>query len=196
MFAWICVLLVLFFYVTFDVHYFVRVAVTCVFAKFFRKKITITDASEIYGVVLPSDTDFLLSFMTNSRYLREYDFARFEHATRSGLMEFVMKRGGSFPVSAIHMRYRQPAMIFSAYKVVTQPVYWDSKFIYLDQRLITLKDNVVRAAGYAKIACVKFDGDETMKKLFPKSIKPEIPADLKIWNDACSLSAELMKKSK
>lgn len=69
------------------------------------------------GVVLPSDTDFLLSFMTNSRYLREYDFARFEHATRSGLMEFVMKRGGSFPVSAIHMRYRQPAMIFSAYKV-------------------------------------------------------------------------------
>jgi hypothetical protein len=79
-------------------------------------------------------------------------------------------------------------------QVVTQPVYWDSKFIYLDQRLITLKDDIVRAAGYAKIACVKFDGEETIKKLFPNATKPEIPADLKKWNEACELSSELMKK--
>ena len=59
----------------------------------------------------------MLSFMTNSRYLREFDFARFDHATRTGLMDFILKRGGSFPVGAVYMRYRLPAMIFSPYKV-------------------------------------------------------------------------------
>lgn len=80
--------------------------------------------------------------------------------------------------------------------MVTQPVYWDSKFIYLDQRLVTLKDNIVRGAGYAKIACVKFDGEESIKKLFPTAAKPDMPADLKKWNEACDLSSELMKKAK
>jgi hypothetical protein len=145
MFLWIVTLIVLLLYVLLDVHYFVRVAITYLYAKFGRKKISIVDPSVIYGiyiklslksrsvfisrknkhgfswnfsgVVLPSDTDFLLSFMTNSRYLREYDFARFDHATRSGLMDFVLKKGGSFPVSAVHMRYRLPAMLFSPYKV-------------------------------------------------------------------------------
>ncbi len=81
-------------------------------------------------------------------------------------------------------------------QVVTRPVYWDSKFIYLDQRLITLKDNITRGVGYAKIACIKFDGEESIKKLFPTAVKPQIPEDLKKWNDACDLSSELMKKSK
>jgi len=67
--------------------------------------------------------------------------------------------------------------------------------LYLDQRLITLKDDITRAAGYAKIACVKFDGEETIKKLFPGVSKPsEMPVDLKKWNEACDLSSELMKK--
>lgn len=69
------------------------------------------------GVVLPSDADAMLTHMNNSRFLREYDFARFDHGTRTGLIEVVLKRGGNFPVSAITVRYRLPAMLFSPYKV-------------------------------------------------------------------------------
>jgi len=196
MFLFLLVLFLLFLYFALDVHYFIRVAVTVVAAKFVRKKITITDPSEIYGVVLPSDTDFMMTHMNNSRYLREYDFARFDHATRTGVLNEALRQGGNFPVSAITIRYRLPAMLFSPYKIVTQPVFWDSKFIYLDQRLVTLKDGIVRSVGYTKIACVKFDGEETIKKLFPDAKKPEMPADLKKWVESTDISSEMMKKSK
>ncbi|ODM96345.1 Protein THEM6 [Orchesella cincta] len=196
MLLFLLVLFLLILYFTLDVHYFLRVAASFVFAKFFRKKISITDPSEIYGVVLTPDLDFMFTHMNNSRYLREYDFARFDHATRTGVMDEVLKRGGSFPVSAITIRYRLPAMLFSPYKIVTQPVYWDTKFIYLDQRLVTLKDGIVRSVGYTKIACVKFDGAEIIKKLFPDVTKPEMPEDLKKWAESCEISSEMMKKSK
>lgn len=59
----------------------------------------------------------MLTHMNNSRYLREYDFARFDFATRNGTLDEIMKRGGSFPVSALSIRYRLPLMMFSFYKV-------------------------------------------------------------------------------
>jgi len=196
MLLFLFVLLLLILYFTVDVHYFIRVALTFLFAKFFRTKISITDPSEIYGLVLPSDVDFMFTHMNNSRFLREYDFARFDHATRTGVMDEVLKRGGSFPVSAITVRYRLPAMLFAPYKIVTQPVYWDSKFLYLDQRLVTLKDGIVRSVGYTKLACVKFDGEEIIKKLHPDITKPDMPEDLKKWAESCEISSEMMKKSK
>jgi len=196
MLLFLLVVFLLILYFTLDVHYFVRVAVTVAVAKFFRKKIDLTDPSEIYGIVLPSDTDFMMTHMNNSRFLREYDFARFEHATRTGLLQEVMKQSGNFPVSAITIRYRLPAMLFSPYKIVTQPVWWDNKFIYLDQRLVTLKDGIVRSVGYTKIACVKFDAEDMAKKLTPDVKKPEMPEDLRKWIESCDISSEMMKKSK
>jgi acyl-CoA thioesterase FadM len=196
MWLFLLVVFLLILYFTLDVHYFVRIGLTVAFAKFFRKKIAITDPSEIYGIVLPSDADFMLTHMNNSRYLREYDFARMEHGARTGLLEEVLRQGGNFPVSAITVRYRLPAMLFSPYKIVTQPVWWDSKFIYLDQRLVTLKDGIVRSVGYTKIACVKFDAEELAKKLHPEVKKPEMPEDLKKWIESCDISSEMMKKSK
>ena len=75
-------------------------------------------------------------------------------------------------------------------------MYWDSKFIYLSQRLVTLNDNIAKAAGYVRIGCVKFDGNDTIKKLFPSAVKPEMPPDLKIWSEACDVSSDMMKKEK
>jgi acyl-CoA thioesterase FadM len=193
---WFGALGLLVLYIALDVHYFVRVALSYLIAKYFRTKISILDPSSVYGIVLPSDADFLLTHMNNSRYLREYDFARFDHATRTGVMEEVLKKGGNFPVSAITIRYRLPTMMFSLYQVITRPVYWDSKFIYLDQRIVTLHDGIVRSVGYTKIACVKFNGEELINKLFPGVQKPEIPEDLKKWNEACEISSEMMKKTK
>jgi len=80
--------------------------------------------------------------------------------------------------------------------VITQPVYWDNKFIYLDQRVVTLSDNIVRSVGYTKIACVKCDAEQIIAKLFPDTKKPEMPEDLKKWNEACEISSEKMKKDK
>lgn len=59
----------------------------------------------------------MLTHMNNSRFLREYDFARFDYFIRTGLMKEIMKQHGNFPVSAISVRYRQPLWMFSPYKV-------------------------------------------------------------------------------
>lgn len=62
--------------------------------------------------------------------------------------------------------------------------------------MVTLKDNIVRSVGYTKIACVKFDGEETIKRLFPNAQKPALTEDLKKWIESCEISSEMMKKSK
>ena len=144
---WFLIAVGLILYFLLDVHYFLRVIFTYVYAKYGRSKINFLESSEVYGkhiilivnlwlmnsmqnkslrflflyfsgVCLPSDADFMITHMNNSRFLREYDFARFDLTTRNGVMDEVMKRGGSFPVSAISVRYRLPLMMFSTYKVL------------------------------------------------------------------------------
>jgi hypothetical protein len=56
--------------------------------------------------------------MNNARYLREYDFARFDHGTRCGIIEMMFRRRGA--VAAHTIRYRLPLMMFSHYKVTTK----------------------------------------------------------------------------
>lgn len=49
MLLFLLVVFLLILYFTLDVHYFLRVGLCVVMGKFFRKKIAITDPSEIYG---------------------------------------------------------------------------------------------------------------------------------------------------
>jgi acyl-CoA thioesterase FadM len=80
----------------------------------------------------------MFTHMNNSRYLREYDFARFDLATRNGIMDELMARGGSFPVSAISVRYRLPLMMFSTYKVYIEFIRSKWSLNYLQEYLSTL----------------------------------------------------------
>ena len=82
---------------------------------------------------MPSDADFLITHMSNSRYLREFDFGRLDLAGRTGLLAEVIKRGGSFPVSATSIRYRLPVMMFATYKVNSDTLNksTSTKFLYL-----------------------------------------------------------------
>lgn len=134
-------------YFLFDVNYFIRSAFTVLYATTIRKKIGMRDSSTIYGIstfhfyrikakiflyhdvefvlcylypqgfVLTTDMDFLLTHMNNARVLRENDFARVDHATRSGFFKEVMKRGGTILLSSSFIRYRLPVPVFSRYKV-------------------------------------------------------------------------------
>lgn len=80
---------------------------------------------------------------------------------------------------------------------MTTPVYWDAKAIYLDQRIVTLKDSVVRSIGYTKVGMVKVNFEEIVTKLFPIVKKPStIPQDLQKWIEANEISSENMKKTK
>jgi len=193
MLFWALIFIGFFLYFLLDVNYFVRVAFTYVFAKYFRKRIKFLEPSAVYGVCLPSDGDFMVTHMNNSRYLREYDFARFDYLMRTGMLDLIMKKGGNFPVAAVTTRYRQPLWMFSPYKVESTPIWWDSKSLYLDQRIVSLSDGVVRGVGYTKIAFVKVDFEDILKKVHPEVQKPEAPADLKRWIEFNEMHSEKMK---
>lgn len=70
----------------------------------------------------------MVTHMNNSRYLREYDFARFDYLMRTGLLDEIMRKGGNFPVAAATIRYRQPLWMFSLYKVRLLPPLIPSHF--------------------------------------------------------------------
>jgi hypothetical protein len=76
---------------------------------------------------------------------------------------------------------------------VTQPVYWDEKFIYIEQRTITLSDGVIRSVGYSKIAA-NFNVDEFVAKHYPEQKKPDIPDDMRKWLEFNQLSSQKMKQ--
>jgi len=77
-------------------------------------------------------------------------------------------------------------------KIVTQPVYWDNKFIYIEQRTITLSDGVIRSVGYSKIAA-NFNVDEFVATNYPALKKPDVPEDMKKWLEFNKLSSDKMK---
>ena len=80
------------------------------------------------------------------------------------------------------------------FQIETTPIWWDNKSLYLDQRIVTLKDGVARSVGYTKIGLVKFDLDALLKKHHPSVQKPECPEDLKKWIDHNEISSEKMKR--
>lgn len=74
------------------------------------------------------------------------------------------------------------------------PIWWDAKFIYLDQRIITLADNIVRTVGFVKLAITNINLEELAVQLFPDIQKPEMKDELKKWIEFNELSSQNMKK--
>ena len=68
-------------------------------------------------------------------------------------------------------------------QVVTQVVWWDTKYLYFDQRILTILDGIVRATGYVKIATV-ISIEDYIRQSYPNELSkkpPEIPLDLQCW---------------
>jgi len=191
-----CVLFPAYFLI--DVNYFIRTAFTIIFAKS-RKRIRFLDPSSIYGFVLTSDIDFLLTHMNNARFLRELDFARIDHGTRSDFMPETMSRGGMILLSSSFIRYRLPLPVFSRYKIVTNVVWWDEKNVYLNHKVITLRDDIIRAVIYARASCLKVNVHEIVEKISPGTGMPDkdsIAPDYKKWMETLELSSQLMKANR
>lgn len=76
---------------------------------------------------------------------------------------------------------------------MTQPVWWDEKFIYVEQKIITLADNIIRSVGYSKIA-TNFNVEKHVKEAYPELTRPEIPDDMQKWMEFNKMSSDKMKK--
>ncbi|KAJ9597746.1 hypothetical protein L9F63_011354 [Diploptera punctata] len=205
-------------YFLFDVNYFIRIALTIIFGRFFQRKIKATDKSTIYGMVTTQDVDIFLRFMNNARYLRELDFARFLFYDRSGIYRQIVKNKGNAMQTASSIRYRRTIPIFSIYKIETRSAiciitvermtvisvstnslpcwYWDPKAIYIEQRFVTLRDGFVRAIALSKQGIVNVNVEEMMSKLVgPDFKKPAMPEEIDHWVKSNEVSSIKLRKA-
>lgn len=68
--------------------------------------------------------------------------------------------------------------------------------MYLAHKVITLKDNIVRAVIYARATCLKVNVHNIAEFLNPEIERPEedtIAPDYKKWMETLQLSSQLMK---
>lgn len=120
---------------------------------FFKSAIhTIEEPSILEFTVLPNDLDLNLH-MNNGRYLTIMDLGRLDYIVRSGVYKKMLKRKSIPVLSAAQMRYRLPLMPFRRYKLITNIICWDEKWVYMRQDFIIKKGEkagAIAASGLLK----------------------------------------------
>lgn len=112
----------------------------------------ILDISRLNFRVFPTDLDSNLH-MNNGRYLTIMDLGRLDLILRTGLLRFMREHKNVPILAAATLRYRLPLDPWQRYTLETQVVYWDERWIFLEQRFI-LADGP-KAGAIAAIGLVK-----------------------------------------
>ncbi|KAG8038223.1 hypothetical protein G9C98_006550 [Cotesia typhae] len=104
-------------YALIEVHYFLRMFLTVLLARFCKKPVHILDETTVYGLCTTTDLDTLLYHMNNSRYLRELDFARADFYERTSLYREICSQGKGVVQGAVTIRYRRFLKPLSLFKI-------------------------------------------------------------------------------
>jgi acyl-CoA thioesterase FadM len=94
------------------------------------------ETSVLHFHVLPNDLD-LNQHMNNGRYLSIMDLGRIDLMTRIGLFTLARKNKWLPVVGTVHMRYRRPLKLFQPFELQTRIVYWDEKWVFIEQVMIS-----------------------------------------------------------
>ncbi|XP_046994136.1 protein THEM6-like [Schistocerca americana] len=188
-------LLVLTLYLTLEFHYFMRMAISVLIARFFKSKVAILDETYTYGVCLTTDVDTLLFHMNNARYLRELDFARVDFYERTGLYRKIRQKGGAVVQGACTIRYRRFVRPFSRFKITSKVIYWDTKSVFMEHRFITPKDDFVRAIVICQQRVINCNAEDIISELLGAkdeevgSRKPPLPLEVAKWIESNEISS-------
>ncbi|HPQ51143.1 MAG: thioesterase family protein [Alphaproteobacteria bacterium] len=148
--------------------------------------------------VLPNDLDFNMH-MNNGRYLTIMDLGRLDLILRSGLLKMMLKQKSVPILASCKLRYRLSLDPFQKYKLRTQILGWDKKWVYIEQRF--LKNGKVAAIGLVK-GCFF---DQRSKTTIPTAdllhligydgTSPELPAHIIDWQKAETTLKEVTKNA-
>ncbi|GLH07129.1 Protein THEM6, partial [Gryllus bimaculatus] len=95
-------------YVTLELHYFLRMCLCVLMARFCKPRISILDDTYVHGLCTTQDVDIFWRHMNNARYVRELDFARFDYYDRSGLYQEIVKLKGNAMQGASNQQFVTP----------------------------------------------------------------------------------------
>lgn len=143
-----------------------------------KSRVTLNEEVETNWIALPTDVDPFT--VTNSRYYAFMDLGRIDQLIRLGLFGHAI-RYRWFPLMGSQAcRFRKPIKLFSRFKILTRPVYWDDKWFFYQQKFV--QNGEVKAiayvAGLVGSPNGKISSAEVLKVLDHTSPSPPASAEL------------------
>lgn len=136
--------------------------------------------------VMPNDLD-IFWHVNNGRYLSIMDLGRLQLMLALGLIAPLRKRGWLPLLGSVKIHYLRPLTVFESFNLSTQMLYWDEKWIYMEQKFF--KGETLCAVALLKVLFITKKGD----KILPQQLldllptpppPPPIPARIAHWQAA------------
>lgn len=135
--------------------------------------------------VMPNDLDIYMH-VNNGRYLSIMDLGRLHLMAVTGLLRPIQKQKWAPLLGSVKIHYLKPLTLFQEFTMSTQTVYWDEKWIYLEQK-------IQRNGELCAVALLKILFIGKGRKIAPQMIldllpnppkRPELPHTIKLWLEA------------
>ncbi|KAH8408975.1 hypothetical protein KR009_004731 [Drosophila setifemur] len=152
-----------------ELHYFLRMCLCVLLARFIKRRCHILDATTVNGLCLTNDVDTLLYHMNNARYFRELDFARVDFYERTSLYRTITGMGGSVFQGAATIRYRRFIRPFHRFNIVSRIIYWDDQSLFMEHRFVRPKDKFVHCIAICRQRVIDVSMEAVMAELLPRS---------------------------
>lgn len=153
-------------------------------------------ATSVEGIVLPSDLDFHFH-MNNSKYLREMDFGRFNHYTKTGIFRHILSMGGAVVVAAVTIRYRRSLHLWERFSLETKILCWEGNTLYLEQRFVRKKDRFVCAVALLSMSTLRVSLERVLEKVCGDApMCPTPPPEVTCWADSIAKSKEHFRRER
>ncbi|KAH8265866.1 hypothetical protein KR038_006797 [Drosophila bunnanda] len=152
-----------------ELHYFLRMCLCVVLARFIKRRCHILDATTVNGLCLTNDVDTLLYHMNNARYFREMDFARVDFYERTNLYRTITGMGGSVFQGAATIRYRRFIRPFHRFNIVSRIIYWDEQSLFMEHRFVRPSDRFVHCIAICRQRVIDVSMEAVMAELLPRT---------------------------
>ncbi|HKP96209.1 MAG TPA: acyl-CoA thioesterase [Fibrobacteria bacterium] len=135
--------------------------------------------------VWPNDLDTNLH-MNNGRYLTLMDLGRLDLLLGIGAVPIVLKNKWYPVLAGTQIRFRRPLNLFQRFEIRTRIVTWDSKWVFLEQKILRRGELALHA--YLKGVFVGPGGSVPITELLAlmgnREAPPPMPAGLAAWLEA------------
>ncbi|KAH8387005.1 hypothetical protein KR093_004030 [Drosophila rubida] len=164
-----CLLAIVLLYGLLELHYFLRMCLCVLLARFVKRRCHILESTTVNGVCLSNDVDTLLYHMNNARYFRELDFARVDFYERTQLYRTIRRLGGSVFQGAATIRYRRFIRPFHRFQINSRIIYWDEQSLFMEHRFVRPADKFVHCIVICRQRVIDVAMEAVMAELLAKS---------------------------
>ncbi|XP_034490584.1 protein THEM6 [Drosophila innubila] len=182
-----CLLGIILLYGLLELHYFLRMCLCVLLARFVKRRCHILESTTVSGVCLSNDVDTLLYHMNNARYFRELDFARVDFYERTKLYSTITRLGGSVFQGAATIRYRRFIRPFHRFKIISRIIYWDEQSLFMEHRFVRPSDKFVHCIVICRQRVIDVSMDAIMSELLPKTSTTPLQASRHTLSSTASL---------